>query len=56
MATTTLWDPVGRVYVSSVVHGRELLAPHYHPKTHGVPVALIHFYPTSADDVLCIHR
>ncbi|KAH9840739.1 ribosomal protein S10 [Rhodofomes roseus] len=36
-------DPAERAYASSVVHGRALFAPHYHPKTHGVPVALVHF-------------
>lgn len=36
-------DPAERKYASSVVHGRALFAPHYHPKTHGVPVATIHF-------------
>ncbi|KAH9917760.1 ribosomal protein S10 [Fomitopsis serialis] len=36
-------DPAERAYSSVVVRGRALFAPHYHPKTHGVPVALIHF-------------
>ncbi|KZT67552.1 ribosomal protein S10 [Daedalea quercina L-15889] len=36
-------DPLERKYASKVIHGRALFAPHYHPKTHGVPVATIHF-------------
>jgi len=32
-----------RKWAATVVHGRGAMAPHYHPKTHGIPVALIHF-------------
>ncbi|KAI0631594.1 ribosomal protein S10 [Trametes polyzona] len=30
-------------YASSVVHGRSVRQPHYLPKTHGIPVATLHF-------------
>ncbi|KAI0919812.1 hypothetical protein AcV5_001780 [Taiwanofungus camphoratus] len=32
-----------RLWASTVVHGRGIAEPYYHPKTHGIPVALIHF-------------
>ena len=28
---------------ASVVHGRSFLPAYYHPRTHNIPVALIHF-------------
>ncbi|KAI1787480.1 ribosomal protein S10 [Ganoderma leucocontextum] len=30
-------------YAASIVHGRSVRAPHYLPKTHGIPVATLHF-------------
>ncbi|TFK87128.1 ribosomal protein S10 [Polyporus arcularius HHB13444] len=30
-------------YAASVVHGRSVRAPHYLPKTHGIPAATLHF-------------
>lgn len=30
-------------YASSVVHGRAVRPPYYHQKTHGIPVASLHF-------------
>lgn len=30
-------------YASSIVHGRSVRPPHYLPKTHGIPVATLHF-------------
>jgi small subunit ribosomal protein S10 len=30
-------------YSSTVIHGRGVYEPLYHPKTHGIPVALLHF-------------
>ncbi|KAI8995202.1 ribosomal protein S10 [Trametes punicea] len=30
-------------YAASIVHGRGIRPPHYLPKTHGIPVATLHF-------------
>ncbi|CCL98457.1 uncharacterized protein FIBRA_00455 [Fibroporia radiculosa] len=30
-------------WAATVIHGRGVSDPYYHPKTHGIPVALIHF-------------
>ncbi|KAI0776872.1 ribosomal protein S10 [Trametes elegans] len=30
-------------YAASIVHGRGIRPPHYVPKTHGIPVATLHF-------------
>ncbi|KAI0739487.1 ribosomal protein S10 [Daedaleopsis nitida] len=30
-------------YAASVIHGRSVRPPHYLPKTHGIPVAMLHF-------------
>ncbi|EGN97481.1 hypothetical protein SERLA73DRAFT_92601 [Serpula lacrymans var. lacrymans S7.3] len=30
-------------YASTIIHGRSLYPPYYHPRTHNIPVALIHF-------------
>jgi len=50
MLSPTVSEPE---YASTVVHGRSILEPHYHPKSHGVPVALLHLrsYDTSALDM-----
>ncbi|RPD58294.1 hypothetical protein L227DRAFT_587265 [Lentinus tigrinus ALCF2SS1-6] len=30
-------------YAASIVHGRSVRQPHYLPKTHGIPAAILHF-------------
>ncbi|KAI0328938.1 ribosomal protein S10 [Cubamyces sp. BRFM 1775] len=30
-------------YAATVVHGRAIRQPYYHPKTHGIPAATLHF-------------
>ncbi|KAI0653127.1 ribosomal protein S10 domain-containing protein [Cubamyces menziesii] len=30
-------------YAATVVHGRAIRPPYYHPKTHGIPAATLHF-------------
>ncbi|KZT01676.1 ribosomal protein S10 [Laetiporus sulphureus 93-53] len=46
-STTTAFAPVThdqeRLWASTIVHGRSMLEPYCHPKTHGIPVALVHF-------------
>ena len=53
MLTPTVSEPD---YAATVVHGRAVQDPIYHPKTHGVPVALLHLRSFSTHELdLFIH-
>lgn len=37
------WKQLEPAYAASIIHGRGTIVPYQHPRTHNIPVALIHF-------------